>query len=126
MIRGLNRPACSFKLCGFSESWEKDIAGLAWVVVGELSIYEFLNIISSDDSIQPSSRTFLRLHEIDEAVHATLSLKLWKIDSAIRAGVLLLRRAMNNNHARRSLARDIDFCVLCSAITMVLSTKVSS
>lgn len=73
----LNRPACVYRSYletaeDMEHNWEKDLARLAWCVVGELSIYEFLTIVSSDETIQPASRTLLRLHERDEASHASL------------------------------------------------------
>ncbi|WP_437931893.1 diiron oxygenase [Sorangium sp. So ce291] len=73
----LNRPACVYRSYAktaerLESSWEKDLARLAWCVVGELSIYEFLGRVSEDETIQPSSRTLLKLHERDEAAHASL------------------------------------------------------
>ncbi|WP_258196714.1 diiron oxygenase [Nocardia farcinica] len=47
-------------------------ARLTWAVVGELSIYEFLTIVSDDETIQPGSRQLLELHERDEAAHASI------------------------------------------------------
>lgn len=54
------------------EAWEKDVALLVWAVVGELSIYEFLTLVSDDPMVQLGSRSLLRLHERDEAAHATV------------------------------------------------------
>jgi len=73
----LSRPACVYRSYAMTadymeESWEKDIARLAWSVVGELSIYEFLGQVSGDPMIQPASSMLLRLHERDEAAHASL------------------------------------------------------
>lgn len=49
---------------------EKNLALIAWCFVGELSIYEFLNLVSSDLSIQPFNRKLVELHEKDECGHA--------------------------------------------------------
>lgn len=83
LVDRLNRPACVYRSYlatanTFENSWEKDIARLTWCLVGELSIYEFLTIVSSDESIQPASRTLLRLHERDEASHASLMAQVMK------------------------------------------------
>lgn len=77
LIDQLNRPALVYRSYasaakGMKENWEKDVARLAWCIVGELSIYEFLGSVSGDPLIQPSSSTLLRLHEQDEAAHASL------------------------------------------------------
>ena len=83
IVDQLNRPACVYRSYlatanKFEHEWEKNIARLAWCLVGELSIYEFLTIVSSDESIQPASRTLLRLHERDEASHASLMAQVMK------------------------------------------------
>ncbi|MEO4187697.1 diiron oxygenase [Acinetobacter pittii] len=49
---------------------EKDLALVAWCFVGELSIYEFLNLVSKDETIQPFNRHLVSLHEKDENAHA--------------------------------------------------------
>lgn len=77
VIDSLNRPACNYRslqeeLAIRNEPWEKDIARIAWVIVGELSIFEFLALVSSYKTIQPASRNLLRLHEVDEAAHSSV------------------------------------------------------
>jgi hypothetical protein len=77
LIDRLSRPGYSHRsyratAARMTESWEKDVALLTWAVVGELSIYEFLTLVSDDPMIQPGSRALLRLHERDEAAHATV------------------------------------------------------
>lgn len=77
LVDQLRRPGYSYRSLlaatkDMSERWETDIAHLTWAVVGELSIYEFLTIVSSDESIQPGSRELLTLHERDEAAHASI------------------------------------------------------
>ena len=77
LVDQLNRPAWVYRSYamaaeGMEERWEKDVARLAWCVVGELSIYEFLGQVSRNPMIQPASSTLLRLHEQDEAAHASI------------------------------------------------------
>lgn len=77
IVSSLNRPACVYRTYkkaadSLETDWEKDIARLAWCVVGELSIYEFLGKVSADPYIQPASSSLLKLHERDEAAHASL------------------------------------------------------
>ncbi|WP_028479888.1 diiron oxygenase [Nocardia sp. CNY236] len=76
-IARLRRPGHSYRsllaaTADSREAWESDIARLTWAVVGELSIYEFLTIVSNDERIQPGARVLLELHERDEAAHASL------------------------------------------------------
>lgn len=54
------------------ESWKRSLTRLAWVVVGELSIYEFLGVVANDESVQPASRIMLKLHQADEGAHANV------------------------------------------------------
>lgn len=46
--------------------------GLAYGVVAELSVKEFLDLLSTDRSIQPAHRTIALLHNRDEAAHGRL------------------------------------------------------
>ena len=83
VVDRLSRPAWVYRsymalASTLDHAWERDIARLAWCVIGELSIYEFLNIVSADEDIQPASRTLLRLHERDEAAHASLIAQIIK------------------------------------------------
>lgn len=83
VIDKFQRPACSFRsysetAASLKENWQKDTARLAWVVVGELSIYEFLTLVSKDPQMQPVSRNLIQLHERDEAAHASVIAQVMK------------------------------------------------
>lgn len=74
-IKRFDKPSGCVRTCrefvaNIAEPWKRSIAQLAWVIVGELSIYEFLGLVSQDTTIQPFSRRMLELHERDEGAHA--------------------------------------------------------
>lgn len=57
---------------GFGPGWQAEVALLAWMVVVELSINEYISIISRSSEIPEVNRRILLLHERDEGAHSVL------------------------------------------------------
>ncbi len=61
-----------------SEKWERDMLYLAWTVVGELHINNFLELLARDTTIQRMHSLVARLHARDEAAHGPIVAEVMK------------------------------------------------
>ena len=61
-----------------SETWQKDLLTLVWTVVSEISINAYLNLLSTNNCIQPMHKTVTWLHNRDEFVHSSILLEITK------------------------------------------------
>jgi hypothetical protein len=62
----------------FSEKWQKDLLTLVWTVVSEISINAYLNLLSTNKSIQPMHKTVTWLHNCDEFAHSSILIEITK------------------------------------------------
>jgi diaminobutyrate-2-oxoglutarate transaminase len=57
-----------------TEAWQRDLATIAWMIVSEVSINAYLELLSTDEEIQPNHSHVVRLHARDETVHSSIVL----------------------------------------------------
>ena len=55
-----------------AERWERDLLTLVWTIVSEVSINAYLELLSTDGTIQPEHREIVALHARDEHCHGSL------------------------------------------------------
>lgn len=61
-----------------SENWQKDLLTLVWTVVSEISINAYLNLLSTNDFIQPMHKAVTWLHNRDEFAHSSILVEITK------------------------------------------------
>jgi hypothetical protein len=61
------------------EPWEKSLAQLVFATVSELSINAFLEILASNDTIQPANSQLAQIHLRDEYAHSKTLAQISKI-----------------------------------------------
>ncbi len=52
------------------EPWEKQLAGVAFATVAEISVNAFLDILADDETIQPPNSAVAQMHNRDEYAHS--------------------------------------------------------
>ncbi|PMS35453.1 para-aminobenzoate N-oxygenase AurF [Trinickia symbiotica] len=52
------------------EPWEKQLAGVVFATVAEISVNAFLDILADDETIQPLNRSVAQMHNRDEYAHS--------------------------------------------------------
>lgn len=66
------------RMAAAEEEWQRQLTALAFTTVAEISINAYLDLVASDDRIQPINRTTAILHNRDEYCHSSIAAEVAK------------------------------------------------